>query len=128
MNPDEQAFKALLEKNPKLCACGIASPELCRSLLLDFEKERQRLRSAYDDFLRCCDWLLESTPMRRVSCVAPTGSSLASYLEKTQGTPVCLGSMVAAVLYLRIPHHHPEGSADVRVGISVRSPNLNGLS
>jgi len=125
MNPNEQSFLVFLEKNPQLCASGLAGPDLCRRLQLDYEGERQRLKAAFSDFALCCDWLLDSTPMRRVSCVAPASSALTSRIEKKLGTPVCHGALVAAVLFLRIPHHQPEGSPDVRVGISVLSPTLN---
>lgn len=124
MIPSERSFQAFLEKNPHLCATGLAGPEFCQQLQLDYEGERNLLKSAFDDFVRCCDWLLDSTPMRRVSCVAPTSSSLVGHLAKKSGQPVCHGALVAAVLFLRIPYHHPEGSAEVRVGISVRSPTL----
>jgi hypothetical protein len=63
--------------------------------------------------------------MRRVSCIAPASSALTSHITKKLGTPVCHGALVAAVLFLRIPHHQPEGSTEVRVGISLRSPTLN---
>jgi len=125
MNPNEQSFQAFLEKNPQLCASGLAGPDLCRQLQLDYEEERQRLKAAFGDFALCCDWLLASTPMRRVSCVAPTSSALTNRLAKKVGAPVCHGALVAAVLFLRISHHQPDGSPDVRVGISVRSPTLN---
>lgn len=124
MNPSEQSFRIFLERNPHLCASGLASPDLCRQLQLDFAGERQRLKSSYDDFALCCDWLLDCTPMRRVSCVAPASSVLRSHIEKKLGLPVCHGALVAAVLFLRIPHHQTEGSVDVRVGISLRSPTL----
>lgn len=125
MNPNEQSFQTFLEKNPQLCASGLAGPDLCRQLQLDYAGERQRLKAAFSDFALCCDWLLDSTPMRRVSCVAPTSSALASRIAKKLGIPVCHGALVAAVLFLRIPHHQPDGSPDVRVGISVRSPTLS---
>lgn len=125
MTPSEQSFLAFLEKNPTLCACGLAGPELCRQLQLDYQGERKRLQAAYVDFARCCDWLLDSTPMRRVSCVAPVSSAMVDHLAKKIGIPICHGALVAAVLFLRIPYHQPEGSAEVRVGISVRSPTLN---
>jgi len=125
MTPNEQSFQAFLEKNPQICACGLAGPELCRQLQLDYEKERQRLKAAFNNFALCCDWLLDSTPMRRVSCVAPTSSTLAEHVAKKLNAPVCHGALVAAVLFLRIPHHQPEGSAEIRVGISVRSPTLS---
>jgi len=124
MTPNEQSFQTFLEKNPQLCASGLAGPDLCRQLQLDYEGERQRLKAAFNDFAICCDWLLDSTPMRRVSCVAPTSSELTSRIEKKLGLPVCHGALVAAVLFLRIPHHQPDGFPDVRVGISVRSPTL----
>lgn len=125
MNPSEKSFQSLLNKNPQLCACGMADPDLCRQLQLDYEDERTRLKAAFSDFVLCCDWLLDSTPMRRVSCVAPTSAVLTSRLAKKHGTRVCHGALVAAVLFLRIPYHQPDGSLDVRVGISVRSPTLN---
>jgi len=128
MTPSEQSFLAFIEKNPTLCAIGLAGPELCRKLQLDFQVERKRLQAAYADFTRCCDWLLDSTPMRRVSCVAPASSDLVEHLTKKNGGPICHGALVAAVLFLRIPYHHPEGSAEVRVGISVRSPTLNDVA
>lgn len=128
MIPSKQSFLAFLEKNTNLCASGLADPELCRRLELDYQAERERLKAAYDDFANCCDWLLDSTPMRRVSCVAPASSDLVDHLAKKIGAPICQGALVAAVLFLRIPYHHPEGSAAVRVGISVRSPTLNGVA
>lgn len=125
MVPSEQSFLAFLEKNPNLCASGLAGAELCQKVQLDYQRERERLQAAYEDFTRCCNWLLDSTPMRRVSCVAPTSSGLAGHVAKLFGTPICHGALVAAVLFLRIPYHQPEGSPEVRVGISVRSPTLN---
>jgi hypothetical protein len=125
MHPSEPAFCTFLEKNPHLCASGLASPDLCRRLQLDYASERQRLKNSYGEFSLCFDWLLDCTPMRRVSCVAPAGSDLRKRIELAIGSPLPLGALIAAVLYLRLPHHHPADSPDVRVGISVRSPPLN---
>jgi hypothetical protein len=128
VNPSEPSFQNFLAKNPQLCASGLAGPDLCRQLQLDYAGERQRLKSAYGEFALCCDWLLDCTPMRRVSCVAPASSVLSGHIEKTAGTPICHGALVAAVLFLRIPYHRPEGSVEVRVGISLRSPTLQGVA
>jgi len=125
MHPSEQSFFTFLEKHPQLCASGLAGPDLCRRLQLDYERERMLLRDSFREFALCCDWLLDCTPMRRVSCVAPASSELLGRVEKQTGLRISNGALVAAVLYLRLPHHHPGDTPDVRVGISVRSPTLN---
>jgi len=125
MNPSEHSFHNFLEKHPQLCAKGLAGPDLCGRLQLDYDQERQLLRGSFREFALCCDWLLDCTPMRRVSCVAPSSSDLLGRVEKQTGLRISNGALVAAVLYLRLPHHHPGDTPDVRVGISVRSPALN---
>jgi hypothetical protein len=115
----EPAYRLFLEKHPQLCAGGLTG-----SGTADSAEERRRLEGAFAEFALCCDWLLECTPMRRVSCVAPWAAELRGHIERQTGTAVSLGALIAAVLFLRLPHHQPDGSCDVRVGISVRSPTL----
>jgi len=124
MSPSEPSFQAFLEKNPQLCASGLAGPDLCQQLRLDYAGERLRLRESFADFTLCCDWLLDCTPMRRVSCVAPSSLELVDHVKRFSGVSVSNGALIAAVLYLRIPHHRPADSLEVRVGISLRSPTL----
>jgi hypothetical protein len=115
----ESAYRRFLEKQPQLAASGLAGSETS-----GFAKERQRLEGSFAEFALCCDWLLDCTPMRRVSCVAPWSGELRSVIERQTGTAIPVGALIAAVLFLRLPHYHPDGSTEVRVGISVRSPAL----
>lgn len=115
----EPAFRKLLAKHPRLGASGLSgttAPEPAT--------EQERLQKAYAEFALCCEWLLDCTPMGRVSCVAPWSSELRTHIERQAGVRICHGALIAAVLHLRLPYHHPDGSSDVRVGISVRSPAL----
>lgn len=115
----ETAFHRLLEKHPRLCATGLGEPGAA-----GFDDDRQRLEGSFADFAICCEWLLDCTPMRRVSCVAPWSGELTTIIKGQTGTAISVGALIAAVLYLRLPHFQPDGSTDVRVGISVRSPAL----
>jgi len=115
----ESAFHRFLEKHPQLAANGLSAPEAA-----SFACERQRLEASFADFALCCEWLLDCTPMRRVSCVAPWSGELRAHIERQTGSAVSPGALIAAVLFLRLPYHRPDDSAEVRVGISVRSPAL----
>ena len=115
----ESAYHRLLEKHPRLCASGLAGTGLD-----DFALERQRLEGAFAEFALCCEWLLDCTPMRRVSCVAPWSGELRVHIERQTGSAISVGALIAAVFYLRLPYHHPDDSPEVRIGISVRSPAL----
>jgi hypothetical protein len=115
----ETAYHRLLEKHPQLCAAGLAGTGAT-----GFAAERQRLEGAFAEFALCCEWLLDCTPMRRVSCVAPWSGELRAQIERQTGSAVSAGALIAAVLFLRLPYHHPGETSEVRVGISVRSPAL----
>jgi len=124
MNISERAFRTLLDKHPLLCASGLSDPGVCETPGLDFDAERHRLESAYDEFSLCCDWLLECTPLKHVSFVSPVSNALVLRVGEYFGSAVSHGALVAAVLYLRIPHHHLPDSPNLKVGISLRSPTL----
>lgn len=126
MNISEQAFRGLLEQFPHLGAHGLADPAFCRQSGVDFDHERQRLEASFKEFTLCCDWLLDCTPLKHVSCMAPNSSSLTDHIAKQYGATVPNGALVAAVLYLRLPQRAMDNSPDIRVGISMRSPALNG--
>lgn len=126
MTPSPDQFRQFLERQPRLCAAGLADSD--NPTLPDgvFRGERAALLAAYPAFSACCLWLLDCTPMSRVSCVAPNATTLRERIAKEAAMPIPLGAVIAAVLYLRLPWHRPEGSSDIRVGISVRSPALQG--
>lgn len=125
MNISERAFEGLLEQYPHLGAHGLADPALCQQLQVDFAGERERLVNSFHEFAFCCDWLLDCTPLKHVSCLAPNSTGLAAIVAKRYGAFVPNGALVAAVLYLRLPHRELDDSPDIRVGISTRSPALN---
>ncbi len=127
MNVSEASFQKVLQKNPTLCMSGLVSAEFGRELRIDFRGERLGLESAFEDFALCCDWLLDCTPLKRVSFVAPASSILASHIGKQLDRPVPNGALIAAVLHMRLPAHPLPDSPDVLVGISLRSPTLVGL-
>jgi hypothetical protein len=127
MNASEASFQKVLLKNPALCMMGMVSAESGKDRRIDFEGERRRLEGAFDEFAFCCDWLLDCTPLKRVSFVAPPSNILAPHIEKKTGRLVSNGALIAAVLHMRIPFHPLPGSPDVLVGISLRSPTLADL-
>lgn len=121
MTPSLEQYHRLLKQHPQLGAAGLSEAAGTSG---DFARERAALHEAYAPFGHCCTWLLDCTPMARVSCVAPSASALRTCIEQEVGQPIPLGAVIAAVFYLRLPWHRPEGSHDIRVGISVRSPAL----
>ena len=126
MHITEQSFHKLLRDHPHLCAAGLAGPDLCRKLHLDFAAERRRLEEAFAEFAACCDWFLDCTPLKHVSFVSPLSRDLTAHVEKQSGIPASNGAVVAAVLHLRIPQRQLPDSPDIKVGISLRSPTLAG--
>jgi hypothetical protein len=126
MNVSVQAFRRILQEEPALCARGLAESVGSDCQGASFELERRILEESFDEFAVCCDWLLDCTPLKHVSFVSPVSSDLLGPIEKESGRSVSNGALIAAVLHMRIPHRPLAGSCDVRVGISLRSPALEG--
>ena len=116
------AFLKILKKHPELCALGLAGTD--SQLTADFQTERQRLEEAFDAFALCCDWLLDCTPLKHVSCVAPESTTLQKLVEQRFATEIPHGALIAAALHLRFPTQPIIDTCHIKVGISSRSPNL----
>ncbi len=125
MNVNAASFEKVLGKNPTLCERGLLGPEAQGDSA--FCAERDCLASAFDEFALCCDRLLDCTPLRRVSFVAPPSSALAAHFSKQIGRSISNGALIAAVLHMRLPIHRLPDSTDVLVGVSLRSPILADL-
>lgn len=126
MNATLQAFRKVLAAAPDLCAGGLAPAAVRSRLGADFDLERRRLEESFEEFSRCCEWLLDCTPLKHVSFVSPVSADLLSRIVSGTGASVSNGALIAAVLHMRIPHHPLPGSPNVRIGISLRSPALSG--
>ena len=121
---NNEAFQKIIRKHPNLCALGLFDGETCGQVGADFKAERQRLEDAFDAFALCCDWLLDCTPLKHVSCVAPESTTLCRLVEERFSVGIIPGALIAAALHLRFPTQPIIDTPNIKIGISSRSPTL----
>ena len=121
-NKDE--FRQFVEKFPNLCASGIVTSDYCRLFKLDFHGSRQQLIDAYKDFIACCDWLSGCRYDDYATHYSPGTDRLLAKIRLSLGRTIPHGALVAAVLYLELPHVMPGNSPGLAVGVSRFCPRL----
>lgn len=121
-------YQQFVEKISNLCADGMVTSEYCRFFKVDFDGSRQRLFDAYDDFAACCSWLSGCRFDDYATHYSPGTDRLLARVNQSLGRTVSHGSLVAAVLYLDLPHVMPGNSPGLSVGVSRFCSRLNAIS
>ncbi len=122
---NREEFQQFVEKFPNLCASGMVTPEYCRLFKVDFPSSRRQLIEAYDDFAACCHWLSGCRYDDYATHFSPGTDRLLTKVSAALGRNILHGSLVAAVLYLELPHMIPGNSPGLSVGVSRFCPRLH---
>lgn len=122
---NREEYRQFVEKFPNLCANGMVTPEYCHLFKIDFMKSRNQLVDAYDDFAASCSWLSGCRFDDYATHFSPGTDRLLNKLNLSIGHAVPHGALVAAVLYLELPHVIPGNSPGISVGVSRFCPRLH---
>ncbi len=120
----EDDYRTFVRKIPNLCANGMVTPEYCRFFKVDFNTSRQQLLAAFDEFNACCHWLSGCRFDDYATHHSPGTDRLLNKIRNATGRSLSHGALVAAVLYLELPHVMPGNSPGLSVGVSRFCPRL----
>lgn len=118
MTCNQKEYQKFVSHFPNLCMHGLTSTEHCRLFKLDFESSRQQLTSSYQDFLDCCRWLSKCRMDDYATHFSPTSDQVLQRINSCLGREVAHGVVVAAVLFLELPHVMHGSSPGLSIGIS----------
>ena len=102
----------------------MVTAEYCRFFKLGFDNSRSQLLDAYDDFSACCTWLSGCRFDDYATHYSPGSERLLNQANKMLGRTLPHGALIAAVLYLDLPHIMPGNSPGLAVGVSRFCPRL----
>lgn len=114
----QNEYQRFVDNFPNLCTLGLATSEHCRLFKLDFKSSRSELTAAYQDFLDCCDWLKKCRMDDYATHYSPTSEQIQRRIENSLTRGVSHGVLVAAVLYLDLPHVKHGNLPGLSIGIS----------
>lgn len=117
-------FQKFVERISNLCADGMVTPDYCRLFKVDFSESRNRLVAAYEDFVACCNWLSGCRFDDYATHFSPGTERLLAKVNRKLGRQIVHGALIAAVLYLELPHIMPGNSPGLSVGVSRFCPRL----
>lgn len=118
-------FKTFIGQHPKLCASGLVTNDYCRLFHLDFTASRQKLSDSFTDFLDCCRWLGKCRMDDYATHFSPTSEQVLRKIRAALERDIAHGVLVAAVLYLRLPHVVHGKSPGLSIGISRFCPHYH---
>ncbi len=121
-----EEFRKFVLGTANLCGDGMVTSEYCRFFKIDFNSSRSQLLESYADFSACCSWLSGCRFDDYATHYSPGSDRLLSQLNKALGRPVPHGALIAAVLYLELPHVIPGTSPGIAVGVSRFCSRLQG--
>ena len=121
---NREEYQQFVKRITNLCAAGMVTAEYCRYFKVDFDSSRSQLLDSYEDFSVCCTWLSGCRFDDYATHYSPGTERLLSQASKMQGRPLPHGALIAAVLYLELPHVMPGNSPGLGVGVSRFCPRL----
>ncbi len=111
-------FMTFIGHLPNLCASGLVTKEYCRLFNLDFSASRLQLTDSYADFNVCCRWLKMCRTDEYATHFSPSSEQVLQKINTFLERTISHGSLVAAVLYLDLPHVKHGNSPGLSIGIS----------
>lgn len=117
-NCSQREFKTFVGHHPNLCASGLVTNDYCRLFKLDFSASRLELSESHSDFLDCCRWLRKCRMDGYATHYSPTSEQVLRKINAGLGRSIAHGVLVAAVLYLELPHVMHGNSPGLSIGIS----------
>ncbi|MCF6177866.1 MAG: hypothetical protein L3J63_00555 [Geopsychrobacter sp.] len=122
----KEEFRNFVEHVPNLCVNGLVSSDYCRFFKVDFYSSRNLLLETYEDFIACCNWLSGCRFDDYATHFSPGSDRLLARLNSTFDHPMQHGTLIAAVLFMELPHVIPGNSPGLTVGVSRFCPRLSG--
>ena len=119
----QEQYRSFVGNFPNLCMHGLTSSEHCRLFKLDFAESRQRLTDSYQDFVDSCQWLDKCRMDDYATHYSPVSEQVRQRLNSSLGREIAHGVLVAAVLYLDLPHVMHGSSPGLSIGISRFCPH-----
>ena len=113
-----EEYQGFVRRITNLCVDGMVTSEYCRFFKIDFNSSRSQLLESYDDFSACCNWLSGCRFDDYATHYSHGSDRLLSQLNIALGREVSHGALIAAVLYLDLPHVMPGNSPGIAVGVS----------
>jgi hypothetical protein len=113
-----EEYQQFVGRITNLCVDGMVSSDYCRLFKINFDASRRQLFDCYDDFLACCTWLSSCDFDEYATHYSPGSDRLLARVNKALGRSVPHGALIAAVLYLELPHVMPGNSPGLAVGVS----------
>lgn len=93
--PTLDEFLQVLEKNPALCAHGMAD-----RIQNNYQANRKSLEKSYDAFLICCDWLSQQNSIKKAEMSSRLSLKLKHEIESHCGQFIPQGTVLAAAVFL----------------------------
>jgi|GEM_PF-1595066 len=121
-------FEKFVGHVPNLCADGLVTNDYCRLFKLDFAESRQELSASYSDFLDCCRWLKKCRMDEYATHFSPASEQVLRKIVTSLGRDITHGVLVAAVLYLDLPHVMHGKSPGLSIGISRFCSHFHSIS
>lgn len=122
IHPTTEDLLKVMEKEPWLCAWGLANEGLCKRMrrqgFVDCEQSREELKNKVRMFQLCCEWLSLCRVRRTVNLSIGTSYSLKHAVEKWCGEYIANGAFIAAVIHLGISYKSYNDSPNIHVGLS----------
>ena len=113
-----EEFREFVQRISDLCVEGIVTADYCRFFKVDFDSSRNLLLDSYEDFSDCCTWLSGCRYDEYATHHSPGTDRLLVRVNKALGRSIPHGALIAAVLFLDLPHVTPGNSPGLAVGIS----------
>lgn len=114
----ENDYRQLIEGISDLCCEGFVSTEYCKMFNINYESSRTQLLNAYQEFVTCCSWLSECRFNDYATHFSPDSMRIKSKIDTNSGRLVSNGSLIAAVMYLDLPHVTLGNSPNIAIAIS----------
>lgn len=114
----ENEYRQFVEGISGLGTEGFVSAEYCEMFNIDFPASRQILSDSYQEFVTCCDWLNGCRFNDYATHFSPDSLRIKEKVESNSGRSVSNGSLIAAVMFLTLPHVTLGNSPNISIGIS----------
>jgi len=120
-----EEYQHFVGRISNLCVDGMVTSDYCRFFKVDFASSRQLLLDSYTDFSDCCTWLSGCLFDDYATHYSPGSERLLARVNSALGRNIHHGALIAAVLYLDLPHVMPGNSPGLAVGVSRFCSRLN---
>ena len=120
--PSALEFQTFIKNNPALTLEGFVNESYCKLFNLDFDQSRKALKNTYMQFEKCCQWLLKCKMNKSTGPKSPAGYFIRGLIKKHYNTPISNGTLIAAVILLKLPYKTDDVPPDIYVGISRKCP------